>query len=303
MRKDALVTLTIVATLSLGIGATAAMFTAVNAALLRPLPFPDPDRLMMVFSGPSDPMPSFGPDFEEWRAGCESCAGMAAFHQWESTVAGGAEPERVLVARVTPGFFATLGVQPILGRTFLPSEQGRGMVGANDQPGANGAVILGASLWRRQFHADPAMIGRTVKVEGDPSVVVGVMPDGFAFPDRAEAWAPAVVSTTRGNLYLRVLARLKPGVSLAQADAQFKTLIARLQAQAPSDRRADAVHLQPLQEYLVGDVRTSLAIFLPPSAWCCSSPAPTWPTCCLRRQRRGRARWRSARFSALGAGG
>jgi putative ABC transport system permease protein len=261
MGRDALVTLTIVATLSLGIGATAAMFTAVNAALLRPLPFPDPDRLMMLFSGPSEPTPSFGPDFEEWHAGCGACAGMAAFHQWETTVSGGAEPERVLAARVTPDFFATLGVQPMLGRSFLRSEQGRGMLGNTEQPVANAAVILGASLWRRQFHADPAVIGRTIKIEGDPSLVVGVMPDGFAFPDRAEAWAPAVVSTTRGNLYLKVLARLKPGVSPAQADAEFKTLIARLQAQAPNDRRADAVHLQPLQEYLVGDVRTSLAIF------------------------------------------
>jgi len=261
MRHDAIVTVTIVATLALGIGATAAMFSAVNAALLRPLPFHEPDRLVMVFSGPSDPTPSFGPDFEEWRAGCGTCASMAAFHQWESTVTGGAEPERVLVGRVTPGFFATLGVQPMLGRPFLPSEQGRAMLGGSEQPVASGAVILGASLWRRQFHADPAVIGRTIKLEGDPSVVVGVMPDGFAFPDRAEAWAPAVISPTRGNLYLQVLARLKPDVSVAQANAEFKTLIARLQRQAPDDRRADAVHLVPLQEELVGDVRTSLAIF------------------------------------------
>jgi len=126
----------------------------------------------------------------------------------------------------------------------------------------NGAVILGASLWRRQFGGDPAVLGRIIRIEGDPSTVVGVMPDGFSFPDRAEAWVPAAILTNRGNSYLQVIARLGPDVSLPQASAEFKTLTARAQAEAPDERRVMAVHLVPLQEYLVGDVRTSLAIFL-----------------------------------------
>jgi putative ABC transport system permease protein len=262
MRKDAFLSTAIVATLALGIGATAAMFSAVNAALLRPLPFPEPSQLVMVFGGTGGPLAVFGPDYTEWRGHCGVCADMAAIAQWQSTVAGGAQPERVLIGRVTASFFTTVGVQPMLGRGFLAGEMGRGLLGNIEQPVENAAVILGASLWRRQFGGDPAIVGKTIRIEGDPSTVVGVMPDGFSFPDRAEAWVPAAVLTTRGNAYQRVIARLRPGTSLAQADAELKTLIARVQAQAPDERRAGEVHLVPLQEYLVGDVRTSLTIFL-----------------------------------------
>src|SRR5205085_5232194 len=142
---------------------------------------------------------------------------------------------------VTPSFFATLGVRPMLGRTFLPEEMGRGLLGQNEQPLVNTAVILGAPLWRRQFHSDPAIVGRTIRIEGDPSTVVGVMPDGFAFPDRVEAWVPATVSTTRGNAYLRVLGRIRPGTPLQKSEAEFKTIIARLRAQSPDSWRASSV--------------------------------------------------------------
>jgi putative ABC transport system permease protein len=260
-RKDAALSLTIVATLALGIGATAAMFTAVNAALLRPLPFADPSQLVMVFAdGDIHAVP--GPDFVEWREGCGACAGMAAFTQWESTIAGGVEAERVLVGRVTPELFSTLGIQPLLGRTFLPSEMARSDAGIADRAAVNAAVILGAGVWRRQFQSDPAIVGRTIRVDSAPTLVVGVMPDGFAFPDRAEAWVPADVSTTRRNAYLQVLARLKPGTSAARGAEEFKALIARSEVAQPDERRIRGVRLVPLQEHLVGDVRTSLAIFL-----------------------------------------
>ena len=262
MRKDAPLTLTIVATLALGIGATGAMFTAVNAALLRPLPFSDPAQLVIVSSGGGDIQAVPGPDFVEWQAGCGACAGLAAFTQWESTIAGGAEPERVLVGRVTPGFFGVLGVQPVLGRTFLPEELPHSESGIVDSSRRNTAVILGASLWRRQFHGDAAIVGRTIRVDNAPTLVVGVMPDGFAFPDRADAWVPADVPTTRRNATLRVIARLKPGVSLVQGATAFRTLIARAESARPDERRIHDVALVPLQEYLVGDVRTSLMIFL-----------------------------------------
>ena len=262
MRKDAFLSAAIVATLAVGIGATAAMFSAVNAALLQSLPFPDSSRLVMVFSGTEGPQPVPGPDYTEWRASCRACADIAALGQWQSTVAGGTQPERVLIGRVTPSFFTTIGVPPMLGRGFLPDEMGRGLFGNVEKPMENGAVILGASLWRRQFGADPAILGRTIRIEGDPSTVVGVMPDGFSFPDRAEAWVPAAIVNNRGNSYLQVIARLRPEVSLAQAGAEFKTLAARAQAQAPDERRVMEVHLVTLQEYLVGDVRTSLTVFL-----------------------------------------
>jgi putative ABC transport system permease protein len=262
MRKDVQVTLTIVTTLALGIGATTAMFTAVNAALLRPLPFPNPSQLVMVSGGGGEIQAVPGPDFVEWQAGCRACAGLAAFSQWQSTIAGGAGPERVLVGRVTPGFFDTLGVQPVLGRTFLPEEVPHSESGIVDGSRRNVAVILGASLWRRQFHGDPAIVGRTIRVDSAPTTVVGVMPDGFAFPDRAEAWVPADVPTTRRNATLRVIARLADGVSVPQGVASFQTAVARSEAAQPDGNRIREVSLVPLQEFLVGDVSTSLAIFL-----------------------------------------
>jgi predicted permease len=262
MRKDRFLSMAIIGTLAVGIGASAAMFSAVNAALLRPLPFPEPSQLVMVFAGNDGPLPASGPDYAEWRAGCRICADIASLGQWQSTVAGGVQPERVLVGRVTPSFFTTLGVPPMLGRGFLPDEMGRGLFGNVEKPMENGAVILGASLWRRQFGGDPAILGKIIRIEGDPSTVVGVMPDGFSFPDRAEAWVPAAIVTNRGNSYLKVIARLRPDVSLARADAEFKAMIAHAQAEAPDERRAREVHFVPLQEYLIGDVRTSLTIFL-----------------------------------------
>ena len=262
MRKDAALSLTIVATLSLGIGATAAMFTAVNAALLRPLPFADAGQLAIVSNASGGIQAVPGPDFLEWRAGCDACVDLAAFTQWKSTVAGGAEPERVLVGRVTPEFFSTLGVHPALGRSFLPEEVPRTESGIVDSSRRNSAVVLGASLWRRHFQGDPAVVGRMIRLDSAPTLVVGVMPDGFAFPDRAEAWVPADVPTTRRNAVLQVVARLKPDVSPAQGVASFQALIARSEATQPDERRIRDVRLVPLQEYLVGDVRTSLTIFL-----------------------------------------
>ena len=261
MRKDRFLSIAIVGTLAVGIGATAAMFSAVNAALLRPLPFPDPSRLVMVFTSANEPMPASGPDYLEWRAGCRVCADLAALGQWPSTIAGGTQPERVLVGRVTPSFFTTVGVPPMLGRGFLADEMGRGLFGNVETPLERSAVILGASLWRRQFGADPAILGRAIRVEGDVATVVGVMPDGFSFPDRVEAWVPAAIVTNRGNSYLKVIARLRPGVPVTQAHAELSTLIKRRQAETPDERRALDIHLVPLQEYLVGDVRASLAIF------------------------------------------
>ena len=260
MRKDLQLTVTIVATLALGIGATAAMFTAVNAALLRPLPFPNPSQLAMV-SGGGEIQAVPGPDFLEWQEGCRACAGLAAFSHWPSTIAGGTAPERVLVGRVTPGFFSTLGVQPVLGRTFLAEEVPHSDSGIVDASRRNVAVILGASLWRRQFQGDPAIVGRTIRVDSAPTVVVGVMPDGFAFPDRAEAWVPAAVPATRRNATLRVVTRLADGVSVAQGVASFQAAIARHDAAQPDRSRIREVQLVPLQEFLVGDVATSLTIF------------------------------------------
>jgi putative ABC transport system permease protein len=259
----------VVLVLALGIGATTAIFSVVNAVLLRPLPYRAPDRLMMIFSaserdGHSEKTgPVFGPDFIEWRAQCQSCAEMAAYvGTWPGNLTGGTEPERVRVARVTDGLFATLGVQPILGRTFLPEETGRPLFGNESPPRGNTAVILSYGAWQRRFSGDPSIINRAVSIDGDSCTVVGVMPDGFNFPNEAEVWLPLGLSAKRDNAFLRVIARLQTNVSEAQAQAEMATIASRLEQEFPQTNRGLSVYLVPLQAYIVGDVRGALLIFL-----------------------------------------
>ena len=193
MRRDAGLSATVILTVALGIGATSAIGSVVYGVLMRPLPFPEPERLMMV--GASSPKESFmpvaGPDFVEWREGCHVCDAMAAYAgTWLSNLTGGSEPDRVRIGRVSGDFFRTMGVQPMLGRTFLPEETGRSIFGIGTGTPLT-AVILGHGLWQRRFGGDPAIVGRAVSVEGDPCTVVGVMPAGFSFPANSEAWVPA----------------------------------------------------------------------------------------------------------------
>src|SRR5215831_8832182 len=268
LRKNQGFTAVAVLTLALGIGANTAIFSVVNGVLLRVLPYPEPDRLMMVSPtskqvGPRGSVNSAtGPDYVEWRNQCLSCAQMAAYSgTGPSNLTGGAEPDRVRVAQVTGNLFATLGAQPILGRTFLPEETGRPLFGGGPAPGPT-AVILSYGLWQRRFGADPAVIGKTVKVEGDACAVVGVMPDGFKFPDEAEAWTPVAPSPKRNNAILRVVARLQPDVTQAQAQAELAMIARRLEQEFPQTNRGVGVNLVPLQEHMVGNVRSSLLIFL-----------------------------------------
>ncbi len=257
----------VILVLALGIGATSAIFSVVNAVLLRPLPYPEPDRLMMVFpaserDGRGGRISTVtGPDFVEWSNQCSLCAQMSAYTgAGPGNLTGGAEPDRVRIAQVTGSLFSTLGAQPILGRTFSPEETGRDLFGG----GGKGAtvVILSYGLWQRRFGADPAVIGKTVKVEGDVCTVIGVMPDGFRFPDEADAWTPVAISATRNNAYLRVVARLRPGVTQAQAQAELTTIARRLEQDSQQSNRVMGVNLVPLQESVVGDVRSSLLTFL-----------------------------------------
>jgi putative ABC transport system permease protein len=259
----------VVLVLALGIGATSAIFTVVNSVLLRPLPYPEPDQLMMVFSASErdgrreNDGPLTGPDFGELRNQCRSCAQMAAYNgTWSSNLTGGLEPERVRIARVTENMFATLGARPALGRTFSPEEVGRPSSINDMQTIGSSAVILGYDLWRRRFGADPAVIGKMVKVEGETCAVIGVMPDGFNFPDDAEAWLPIALSPTRNNAYLRAIGRLQPGVARSQAQAELSTIANRLEQEFQRTNRGLGVNLIPLQERLVGNARSSLLIFM-----------------------------------------
>jgi predicted permease len=266
LRKQPGFALIAVVTLALGIGATSAIFSVVNAVLLRPLPFPEPDRLMVYSAFEQDSRYGrinalTGSVLVEWRNRCSSCVQMAAYIEAQlGNLTGGAEPERVRIARITENLFATLGVRPLLGRTFLPEEIGRPSSGGDDQQNNSTVVILSYGLWQRRFGADPSVIGKTVKVEGDVCAVVGVMPEGFKFPDEADAWLPITLSPMRNDLNL--IARLQPRVTPAQAQAELTTLAQRLQQEASQKNRTLHANLIPLQEQIVGDVRSALLIFL-----------------------------------------
>ena len=262
LRRSPGFTTAAVVTLALGIGGTTTVFSFVNAVLLRPLPFTDSARLLMV--EPSDEIPTASPaDFLEWRTRSRTLEEMAAFTGATFSLTGGGEPEQIQGAHVTAKFFDTLGVTPIVGRTFLTSE---------DQPGGHQVAVIGASLWRRYFQGDPGVVGKVVTLDSQPVTVVGVMPEGFDFPrDVApsaigrsrpiEVWTPIVLQPgDRANAFLRVVARLRPDATPAQAQAEMDTLAAQVAEHAPPDLRVESVRLVALHERMVRDVRPLLLV-------------------------------------------
>jgi putative ABC transport system permease protein len=226
LRKSPGFTLAAVLTLALGIGANTTMFTVVNAVLLRPLPYPQPDRLVGILEATRQQSPSVVayPDFLDWQQQTNVFAEMAAYQLAAFNLTGADEPERVRGMRITANLFRTLGVKPALGRDFLDEE---------DEPGGRAVLLLSHRLWKRRFGADPAVVGRTVPLDGRGHVVVGVLPPGVvAFDLVSEEDEEAVVFVPLGpqkprlmNRGLRdalfVKGRLKPGVTRAQAQAEL----------------------------------------------------------------------------------
>jgi putative ABC transport system permease protein len=256
----------VILTLALGIGAATAMFSAVDAAFLRPLPFPAPGRLVLLhninvpFAPNGAVAPSATPDLRAVAALPRVFSSVAAFATGGLNLRGAGPPIRVGVAEVTPSFFPTLGVQPALGRGFT-AEEGR--------PGTDQVAVLSDGLWRRWFGGG-RIIGRTIRLNGRARTVVGVMPRGFAFPDRAELWIPMTVPLTfasfepfRGYLPSQTIARLAEGASLADATAQLRLLWSRVPPDMrPSFEETIADPVTPLQRTLVGDRRTPLLVLL-----------------------------------------
>ncbi|MDQ3804727.1 MAG: ABC transporter permease, partial [Acidobacteriota bacterium] len=204
--------------LALGIGANTAIFSVVNAVLLRPLPFAEPGRVMLVWlkgveAAGGDRVPLSVADFLDWRAQNQSFEKVAAFSAGDFNYTGGPTPERVRGAVATADFFDILGARPALGRTFLPEE---------DSPGANPAVVVGHAFWQKHLGSDPQAVGRAVTLDNRAYTVIGVMPAGFGFPQQdVELWAAYQVRppSRRGPYFLTGLARLKPGVTAEQARA------------------------------------------------------------------------------------
>jgi len=247
--------MTVVLTLALGIGANTAVFSAIDAVLLRPLPFPDSDRLVRILQKPSRTMetPVAPVRLEDWNRLNSTFEGMTGFYTEDVSETSADLPEQLRRAMVAPRFVEVWGMTPALGRGFTAAEH---------QPGAAPAVMISDRYWRRRFGASPDVLGKLVRVAGATAPIVGVMPAQFRFPDaEVDAWFPRVndqFTRFRQATWYTGIGRLKPGVTLDQARANLAAIQARLGDQYPDSDRDITVLLEPLKETLVGSYRASL---------------------------------------------
>ncbi len=252
--------LTVLLTLALGIGANAAIFTVVDSILLRPLPYASPDRLVHLWetyrSNVEGRSEASYPDYLDWRARNRAFADMAGY-QGGGFILGGATPQLVGAAKATANFFDVLGVKPLLGRTFAPAE---------DAPGAARVVLLTFGFWQRQFAGDKGVIGKRITLDGAPATVIGVLPKEFAFARQAgaEVWTPIDRSQSardaRGNHWLNIVARLRPGTTLAAASSDLSSIMRNLAREYPPTNSGRDAQVVPLRDELVGSVRPVLLL-------------------------------------------
>jgi putative ABC transport system permease protein len=257
MSRTPVFTVTAVVVLALGIGANTAIFSVVDAVLLRPLAYRDPGRLVTILMDGEDPVSVA--NYIDWRDQSHSFTAMGAADYWSPNLTGDdAPPEHIDGLKVTQNVFPMLGVEPMLGRLFMEGE---------DKEGAEREVILSYRLWQRRFSSDPNVLGKPLVLDGNAYVVVGVMPQGFQFTPfwatHAELWAPNAFGTRihdRGGNSLRIFARLKDGVSLAQARTEVAAITGRLEQQYPATNRN--VVVTPLKEKVVGHIETPMLVLL-----------------------------------------
>ncbi|HVG32516.1 MAG TPA: ABC transporter permease [Pyrinomonadaceae bacterium] len=254
-------TVVAVLTLALGIGANSAIFSVVNAVLLRPLQFKEPEQLVKLW----ETLPQQGltgtvsaPNFLDWREQNQVFAELSAYEPANFSLQGKDQPERMLGVTATAGFFDVISTPPQLGRTFLAGE---------DQAGRNFVAVISDRLWQRNFGADPQIIGKSITLGGETFTLVGVMPQGFEFPSATtDIWTPLVFSkeqlAERGNHSLRVIGRLKADATLQQAQEQMSTIARRLAEQYPDNQAGRDIKLIRLQEETVQSVRPALLILL-----------------------------------------
>ena len=274
LQKSPGFTLVAIITLALGIGANTAIFSIVNAVLLKPLPVPEPDRLLYVtsaFSNQKDlnrPFAISYPDFLDWRSTARSFSGIASYHGDSFTLTGLAQPLHVDGSTVSGDFFSVIGKQPFLGRGFTRDEE---------KPGSR-VVVLSHRLWESAFHGDKTIVGRSIALDKQSYTVVGVMPPGFVFPMEGpppDLWRTFAAegetldpkeppsTTQRGAHYLQAVARLKTGVSIEAAHEEMNLIAGNLAAQYPdTNKKFSAATVLPELEHLVGRNRTQLVILL-----------------------------------------
>jgi putative ABC transport system permease protein len=250
-------TLIAVVTLALGIGATSTIFSFANGILLRPLPYREPERLVLVDETSPRALGANNiafPNFLDWRARNQSFTGIAVYDGGSFTLTGGGEPQRLEGGEISYDTFEVLGVAPLVGRSFRAEE---------DQPGADAVVILGHGLWAQRFGAQSAILGQTINLNNRARTVIGVMPPGFRFPDNADLWVPLALDvkrSPRSSHGLGGVARLKPGVTLAQAQADMNAVARGIEKENPATNENAGVSVEELRAGLTGDYQTALAL-------------------------------------------
>ena len=255
-------TLIAVLSLALGIGANTALFSVVNAVLLRPLPFPEPDRLAMIwedatFIGFPQDTPAPG-NFADWKAQTQTFADLAACGNRSFNLTGDGEPEKIQADEITANFFPLLGVRPALGRNFTIEE---------DQPGAGKVAIISHSLWQTRYGGEAGILNRSILLNDEKYTVIGVMPADFQFgADYIRLWTPIAFSpqelANHGDHYLNVIGRLKPGVTLAQANADIGAVMKRIGEKFPNEAGRLGANVVSLHEQVAGRMRRSLWLLL-----------------------------------------
>ena len=258
IRKSPTFSATVILTLALAIGANSAVFSAIDAILLKPLPFPDADQLMRVDQynpKTSSPLHLVAPvRLEDWNSLNSTFQALTGYYSEDVSESTGPLPERVTRAWVSPRFFQVWAVAPVLGREFTPDEE------ILNGPAA---VLISDRFWRRRFNADSNIVGKNLRLDGHLTPIVGVMPTSFLFPNReADLWCPIPAGLSygpaRANNWFVVIGRLKPGVTVAQARANLATVQAQLGRQFPKTDAELSVGVEPLKETTIGDSRRSL---------------------------------------------
>jgi predicted permease len=254
-----------IVTLALGIGANTAIFSVVNGVLLKPLPYREPDQLIRVFER-SERQPRFPMaqgNFQDYREQNTTLSGLALYTRHDMEFSQGDKPERLAALGVTAGFFELLGVQPLLGREFRREDE---------LPGNSSVVILSHALWQRRFNSDSGIVGKAITLSGQPFTVVGVMPSGVqhvggdyrSMPhgESVDVWGPLELppQAGRGPHFCNAIGRMKPGVTLAQAEAAFNVIAERLAQEYPNTNKGWRIAIQPLHEEIVGRSQTTLLV-------------------------------------------
>ena len=270
--KKPFFTVIAIAMLALGIGATTAIFSVVQAVLLRPLPFAEQERLAVIWKSDAATNHPFVevsiPEFNDWRSQTQVFEHLAAMtttvQGYDFALTGRGEPVQLQSARVTADFFQTLGVRPALGRAFTADE---------DRVGMGGTVIISHRLWQSRFNSAPDLVGQTISLDGGSFTVIGVMPAEFQFPNGVDLWAPLAATSDKSIVddrqygFLQIVGRLKPSVTRKQAQAELDTIIRRIAVEHP-ETKASGHHavITPLATYLTGDAQTALYLLLAATA-------------------------------------